>query len=56
MTYDTTDLLSLFPHAEGYNWSVDNFGPVHIPAKGETLTLTLQTLPLYQRLIEVFEG
>ena len=56
VTYDTTDDLSLFPHAQGYNWSVDNFGPVHIPAKGETLTLTLQTLPLYQRLIEVFEG
>ena len=46
----------LFPHAEGYNWTVDNFGPVHIPAKGETLTLTVETLPLYKRLIEVFEG
>ena len=48
--------IQLFPHAEGYNWSVDNFGPVHIPAKGETLTLTRENLPLYQRLITVFEG
>lgn len=46
----------LFPHAEGYQWSVDNFGPVHIPAKGEVLQLTLKNLPLYQRLITVFEG
>ena len=50
------DERSLFPHAEDYDWSVDNFGPVHIPAKGETLALTMETLPLYQRLIEVFEG
>ena len=56
VTYDTDDQRTLFPHAEGYNWSVDNFGPVHIPAKGETLHLTLATLPLYQRVIEVFEG
>lgn len=46
----------LFPHAEGYNWSVDNYGPIHIPAKGETLKLTLDNLPLYARLITVFEG
>ena len=46
----------LFPHADGYDWSVDNFGPVHIPAKGETLQLTLDNLPLYQRVITVFEG
>jgi signal peptidase I len=54
--YADEDDVSLFPHAEGYNWSIDNYGPVHIPAKGETLTLTLENLPLYQRLIEVFEG
>ena len=48
--------LDLFPHADGYCWSVDNFGPVHIPAKGEAIHLTLQNLPLYTRVIEVFEG
>lgn len=49
------NLQMLYPHAEGYDWSIDNFGPVHIPAKGETLQLTLENLPLYQRAIEVFE-
>ena len=48
--------LELFPHAEGYDWSEDNFGPVHIPAKGEILQLTTENLPLYRRVIEVFEG
>ena len=46
----------LFPHADGYHWSVDNFGPIHIPAKGERLELDEKTLPLYRRLIEVYEG
>ena len=46
----------LFPYADGYHWSVDNFGPLHIPAKGETLPLNLENLPLYRRVIEVYEG
>ncbi len=46
----------LFPHADGYDWTVDNFGPLTIPAKGATVELTTQNLPLYQRVIEVFEG
>lgn len=48
--------LALFPHSAGYQWSVDNFGPVTVPAKGATVQLTTETLPLYKRVIEVFEG
>ena len=48
--------LELFPHAEGYEWSVDNFGPVTIPAKGMTVELNESNLPFYRRAIEVFEG
>lgn len=47
---------SIFPHTDSSRWSVDNFGPVHIPAKGEPLQLTLDNLPIYRRVIEVFEG
>lgn len=36
-------------------WTVDNYGPVHLPAKGETVELTLENLPTYQRAIEVYE-
>ena len=53
---DSTDSGDLFPHAAGHPWSVDNFGPVHIPAKGETLKLTQENLPLYRRVITVYEG
>lgn len=49
------DGLMLYPHAEGYDWSVDNYGPIHIPAKGETIQLSLDNLPLYKRVIVNFE-
>jgi len=48
--------LDLFPHAAGYQWSVDNFGPLTIPSKDATVQLTLETLPLYRRIIEIYEG
>ena len=47
--------ISLFPHRNGQLQSVDNFGPVHIPAKGEVLELNDSTLPMYRRLITVYE-
>lgn len=47
--------LHIFPHDERYSWSEDNFGPLHIPKKGETLDLTLENLPLYERAIRVYE-
>ncbi len=53
---DTTEGTDLFPFIDSLGWSIDNYGPVHIPAKGEPLQLTAETLPFYRRLIEVFEG
>ena len=53
---DTVDGGEMFPHVDSLNWSIDNYGPVHIPAKGETLQLTVETLPFYRRVIEAYEG
>ncbi len=47
--------LDLFPHAAGYQWSVDNFGPVRIPAKGLTMTLDANNIELYRRAIVNYE-
>ncbi len=47
---------SLFPHSIDYKWSRDNYGPIAIPKAGETVTLNKKTLPLYKRLIEVYEN
>lgn len=46
--------MSIFPHNQ--NWSGDNLGPIHIPAKGEVVELNAQTLPFYERLISVYEN
>ncbi len=48
---------SMFPNTkESYNWTLDNFGPFVIPKKGVTVELNLDNLPLYQRIINNYEG
>ncbi|MDZ4707182.1 MAG: signal peptidase I [Saprospiraceae bacterium] len=37
-------------------WTVDNYGPIYIPKAGTTTTLDLETLPLYNRVIAVYEN
>lgn len=46
----------IFPHSNNYPWTEDNFGPIWIPQKGETVELTLNNLPLYDRVIETYEN
>ncbi|MBK6816753.1 MAG: hypothetical protein IPG82_15175 [Saprospiraceae bacterium] len=36
-------------------WTVDNYGPIYIPKAGATTALNLENLPLYQRIIGVYE-
>jgi len=45
----------IFPFSENYSWNEDNFGPLYIPKKGATVKLTLKNLPIYKRLIRVYE-
>lgn len=47
---------AIFPSDERFPWNVDNFGPVIIPKKGETVVLTVDNLPLYTRIIDVYEN
>lgn len=37
-------------------WTRDNYGPIWIPSKGSTITLTLYNLPIYERCIHAYEG
>lgn len=48
--------LMLFPFTEDFKWTRDNYGPLYIPAKGDSVALTTANLPLYRRIIEVYEG
>lgn len=46
----------LYPLNGHTGWTCDNYGPIWIPAKGETVTLNMENLPIYERPIRVYEG
>ena len=52
----TTGRSVMFP--AGYNrmWTVDNYGPIYIPKKGQTVSISEKNLPLYERVIRNYEG
>jgi signal peptidase I len=45
----------MFPENEHYLWNVDFFGPIYIPKAGDSVKLTKDSLPLYERIITVYE-
>ena len=47
---------NIFPHNENYNWNNDYFGPLYIPEEGSTIDINFENLPLYKRVIEVYEN
>ena len=48
--------LTIFPFVSGFRWTRDNFGPLWIPQRGVEVALTSENLPLYERIIRVYEG
>ena len=48
--------LMIFPFSENFKWTRDNYGPIYIPAAGDTINLSIENLPLYERVISVYEG
>jgi signal peptidase I len=47
---------AIFPHdTELYPWTEDIFGPLQVPRAGQTVALTRETLPLYERVIRNYE-
>ena len=44
----------LFPFVDK-GWTRDNYGPVWIPKKGDTVTLTEENIGFYRRIIAVYE-
>ncbi len=45
----------VYPFDDIHQWTEDNFGPIWIPAKGATLTLTEENYTIYERAIRTFE-
>ena len=46
----------MFPHDSRFPWNIDYFGPIYIPKKGATIDITLDNLPLYERIIDHYEN
>lgn len=55
---DTRFFISRFPFDARNNkkWSPDNFDPIFIPKAGSCVNLTEWTIPLYKRVIEIYEN
>lgn len=47
--------LLIFPFSRDYQWTRDNYGPLYIPAKDASVDLNLTNLPIYERIISVYE-
>ena len=46
----------IYPQNGNYHWTRDNYGPVWIPKKGESIRLTMDNIAVYERPIRVYEG
>jgi signal peptidase I len=44
-----------YPYATGFDWTIDNFGPLKIPQAGETIELNTQNVALYKQVIMYYE-
>lgn len=45
----------VYPYDSAHRWNEDNYGPIWIPKKGATLTLTPENYAVYERAIRVYE-
>ena len=54
--YQMTPRNDMYPQNLYNRWTVDNYGPVWVPKKGEKIGLTLENLPIYRRCIEAYEN
>jgi signal peptidase I len=49
--------VDIFPYDTIYGkWTIDNYGPLYIPAKGQTITLDEKNIIRYERVIRAYEG
>ena len=45
----------VYPQSATLDWNRDNYGPLRVPKKGETIQLTAENIMLYRDLIENYE-
>ncbi|MGQ0827650.1 MAG: signal peptidase I [Bacteroidota bacterium] len=47
---------AVFPNSSRIRWNMDNFGPLYIPQKEQTILLSKLNILLYSRVIEKYEN
>ena len=50
------DEWDIYPLNGNMHWTRDNYGPVWIPKKGESIDLNLDNIAIYERPIRAYEG
>jgi len=55
LVIETSNAPDVFPLGGGKRWTRDNFGPIWIPKKGMSLALNTYNLPIYERIIRIYE-
>ena len=53
---EQSNRFDVFPLGGHKSWTRDNYGPIWIPKKGTTLALNAYNLPIYERIIRVYEN
>jgi len=53
---DDATTSDIYPLNGCTGWTRDNYGPIWIPKKGETIELTMDNIAIYERPIRVYEG
>ena len=53
--YNQNCIKYLFPYNSNYMWTIDEYGPIYIPKKGDVLEINSTNICLYERLIETYE-
>ena len=46
----------IFPYNEKYPWNADNYGPIIVPKKGDSVNINIHNLCLYKDIIERYEN
>jgi len=59
--YSNVASIKLLDRAQGLmygnkNWTLNNFGPIYIPKKGDVLQLNKETYPFYKWIIQRYDG
>ena len=53
---EVDNLSDVFPYIDSLKWSKDNYGPLYIPAKGQSIVLNPKNYAVYAATVKKFEN